>query len=94
MIKMSTVLARTISKLEFVFLQKHRCLPTFWCHIILHIQQIISTNEIPREITQKVKIQELCFLCFTSSLVLIDIYIKFCEDILNRFQVIEWTHFL
>ena len=43
------------SKLEFVFLQKQRCLPTFQCHIVLYIQRtIILTNEIPREITQKV----------------------------------------
>ena len=25
---------------------------------------------------------------------LIDIHIKFCEDIVNSFQVIEWTHYL
>ena len=25
-------------KLEFVFLQKHRCLSPFWCHIVLYIQ--------------------------------------------------------
>ena len=25
-------------KLEFYFLQKHRCLPPFWCHIVLYIQ--------------------------------------------------------
>ena len=41
-------------KLEFVFLQKHRCLPPFWCHIVLYIQRtFILTKEIPREITQK-----------------------------------------
>ena len=30
---------------------------------------------------------------FARSLMLIDIHIKFCEDILNGFQVIEWTLF-
>ena len=34
---------------------------------------------------------ELWFLGFAHRLTLID---KFCEDILNGFQVIEWTHFL
>ena len=34
-------------QLEFVFLQKHRCLPPFWCHIVLYIQPtFILTNEI------------------------------------------------
>ena len=43
------------AKLKFVFLQKHRGLPPFWCHIVLYIQQtFILTNESPREITQKV----------------------------------------
>ena len=37
------------------FLQKQRCLPPFWCLNVLHIQRtFILTNEIPREITQKV----------------------------------------
>ena len=41
--------------LEFVYLQKYRYLPPFWCHIVLYIQQPFKlTNEIPREITQKV----------------------------------------
>ena len=35
--------------------------------------------------------QELWFLRFACRLMLIDIYIKFREDILNGFQVIEWT---
>ena len=79
--------------LEFVFLHKHRCLPPFWCHIVLYIQQpFILTNEIPREITQKVYKQELLFLRFARPLMLIDIHIKFREDILNDFQVIEGTH--
>ena len=80
--------------LEFVFLQKHRCLPTFWCHIVLYIQRtFILTNEIPREIIQKV-MQELWFLRSARRLMLIDIHIKFREDILSGFQVIEWTRFL
>ena len=33
-------------------------------------------------------------LCFARHLMLIDIHIKFREDILNGFQVIERTHFL
>ena len=37
--------------------------------------------------------QELWFLCTASRLMLIDIHIKFREDILNSFQVIEQTHF-
>ena len=88
-------------QLDFVFLQKHtcRCLPsprsptpTFWCHIVLSIQRtFILTNEIPREITLKVYLQELWFLCFARQLMLNNIHIKFHEDILNSFQVIEWT---
>ena len=38
--------------------------------------------------------QELWFLRFARRLTLIDIHVKFCEDILNGFQVIEWAHFL
>ena len=38
--------------------------------------------------------QELWFLHFASHLMLIDIHIKFLEDILKGFQVKEWTHFL
>ena len=37
--------------------------------------------------------QELWFLHFACQLMLIDIQIKFCEDILNGFQVIEWRLF-
>ena len=41
--------------LEFVFLQNHRCLPIFWCHIVLYIQRTFTiTSEIPSKITQKV----------------------------------------
>ena len=35
--------------------------------------------------------QELWFLHFASHLMLIDIQIRFCEDILKGFQVIEWA---
>ena len=37
--------------------------------------------------------QELWFLHFACRLMLIDIQWKFHEDILNSFQVIEWTRF-
>ena len=37
--------------------------------------------------------QELWFLCFACRLMSIDIHIKFGEDILNGFQVIEQTFF-
>ena len=33
--------------------------------------------------------QELCFLCFVCHLIVINIYMKFCEDSLNSFQVLE-----
>ena len=38
--------------------------------------------------------QELWVLRFAGHLMLIDIHIKFHEDILYDFQVIEWTRFL
>ena len=37
---------------------------------------------------------ELWFLCFACRLMIIDIHIKFHEDNLNGFQVIEWTGFI
>ena len=37
--------------------------------------------------------QGLWFLRFTHYLIFIDIYMKFLEDILNRFQVTERTRF-
>ena len=37
--------------------------------------------------------QELCFLCFARRLMFINIHIKFREDILTGFQVIERTCF-
>ena len=51
------------------------------------------TDKVPREIIQKVKMQELWFLCSACHLMLIDIYMKFLEDILSRFQVTEQTKF-
>ena len=50
-------------------------------------------DKVPRNIIQKVYVQELWFLCSACRLMLIDIYKKFLEDILNRFQVTEWTRF-
>ena len=37
--------------------------------------------------------QELWFLHSATHQILIDIYMKFCEDSLKGFQVIEWTQF-
>ena len=37
--------------------------------------------------------QELWLLCSAHRLMLTDIYMKFLEDILNRFQVTEQTQF-
>ena len=37
--------------------------------------------------------QELLFLHSARRLKLIDIYVKFLDDSLNRFQVTEWTRF-
>ena len=51
------------------------------------------TDKVPREITQKVYLQELRLLCSTRRLMLIDIYMKFYEDSLISFQVIERTRF-
>ena len=47
-------------------------------------------DEVPREITQKVKRQELCFLHSAHRLMLIDICMMFHKDSLNGFQVIGW----
>ena len=44
-----------------------------------------------KENNSKSIMQELCFLCFAHYLIVIDIYMKFREDSLNSFQVIEWT---
>ena len=51
------------------------------------------TDKIPRKIIQKVKMQELWFLRSARRLMLIDIYMKFLENILDRFQVIGRTRF-
>ena len=37
--------------------------------------------------------QELWFLCSACGIMLVDIYMKFLEDILNRFQVTKRTQF-
>ena len=50
-------------------------------------------DKVPREITQKVQMQELWFLHSAHCLMLIDIYMKFYEDSLNGFQVIEQIRF-
>ena len=50
-------------------------------------------DKVPREITQKVKMQELWFLHSACRLMLTDIYMKFLEDSLNGFQDIERTRF-
>ena len=50
--------------------------------------------ELPRKITQKGVKQQLWFLRCAHPLMLIYTHRKFCEDILNNFQVIEWIHFL
>ena len=63
--------------------------PPFWFHILLYIQlTFILTNEIPRETTQEVLMQELWFLPLGPRQMLIN---KFLEDIVNGFQVIDWT---
>ena len=50
-------------------------------------------DKIPREITKKVNMQELWFLCSVSHLMLVDIHMKFSEDSLNGFKVIEQIQF-
>ena len=49
--------------------------------------------KVPKAVTQKVYSQELWFLCSAHHLMLFDIYLKFHEDSLNSYQVIEWTRF-
>ena len=46
---------------------------------------------IQRDVTQKVSIQELQFLCSACQLMLVNICMKFHEDILNGFELTEWT---
>ena len=43
------------------------------------------TEKVPREIIQKVLMQKLWFLRSARRFMLIDIYMKFLEDIFNRF---------
>ena len=43
------------------------------------------TDKVPREIIQELLKQDLTFLHSACLLMLIDIYMKFLEDILNRF---------
>ena len=50
-------------------------------------------DNVPKEITQKVSMQELWFLCSACPLLLIDIYLNFRKDSLNSFQVIVRTQF-
>ena len=53
-----------------------------------------ATYKVQRDVTQKVSIQELWFLHSACHLMLVNIYMKFHEDILNGFKVIEWTWFI
>ena len=55
------------------------------------IERSIFCDRSPREITQKVQMQELWRVRSARQLMLIDMYMKFCEDSLNGFQVIELT---
>ena len=52
-----------------------------------------ATYEVQRDITQKTCIQELRFLHSSYCLTLVNICMKFHEDILNGFKVTEWTRF-
>ena len=55
---------------------------------------IFVMHKVPREITQKVYKAELPFLDSARHLMLIYICLKFRENSLRGFQVIEWTRFL
>ena len=50
-----------------------------------------GTYKVQRDVTQKVSLQELWFLHSACCLMLINTCMKFHEDILNSFKVIEWT---
>ena len=52
------------------------------------------TDKVPMIITQKVQMQELWFLHSARRQMLIDIYMKFRDDSLKGFQVIERTRIL
>ena len=45
----------------------------------------------PREITKNYKSKSYFFLCSACCLMFVDIHMKFREDSLKGFQVIEWT---
>ena len=47
------------------------------------IERTLFCDKSPRKITQKVKMEELWFLCSAHRLVLIDVYMKYREDSLN-----------
>ena len=49
------------------------------------------TYKVQRDVTQKVSTQELWFLYSACRLMLVNICMKFHEDILNGFKVIERT---
>ena len=51
--------------------------------------QETGTLKVRRDVTQKVSIQELWFLCSACRLMLINICMKFHEDILSGFKVTE-----
>ena len=52
-------------------------------------EQTQFCDNVPREIIQKVLIQELWFLCSEGNLMLIVIHMMLYDDILNSFQVTE-----
>ena len=49
------------------------------------------TYKVQRDVTQKVSLEELWFLHFACRLMLVNICVKFHEDMLNDFKVIEQT---
>ena len=57
-------------------------------------RQDFVRDKVQREITQKIKMQELPFLHSARRLMLIDICMKFREDSLRGFQVTERTRFV
>ena len=56
--------------------------------------QETATKKVQRDVTQKVSIQELWFLRSACHLMLVNICMKFHEDILNGFKVTERMRFL
>ena len=53
----------------------------------------ILSYKVQRVIAKKIYIQELWFLCSSRHPMLFNTYMKFHEDILDSFQVTEWTPF-